>query len=407
VPAIVAGDSGRLRQILVNLAGNAIKFTPQGEVFVDVWAEEQTAAEILLHFAVRDTGIGISPEKQKRIFESFSQADSSITRRFGGTGLGLAISAQLAGLMQGRLWVESQVGQGSTFHFTARFTVPELSAAESAAPVFPPLPVLVVDAHPTSCRVLCETLAEFGLRPQAAPDAESALQMLCMAALSGTTFQLALIDAALPGTSGLTLIEQMRQTSLLADCPAVLLAPAGHMDADSEARDLPRVWQLTKPAKISELAEAVRQAFGLTEDVAPIPAATSNSGQRPLRILLVEDGEVNQEVARGLLELEGHEVEVANNGLEALAAVDCREFDVILMDLEMPEMDGLTATAAIRQREQPTQGHVPIIAMTAHAIAEIREECLQHGMDGYLTKPIQPGELFAALDALQRGPARV
>ena len=397
VPFIVGGDAGRLRQILVNLVGNAIKFTPQGEIFVGVELVARQEAFVVLHFSVRDTGIGISPEKQQRIFESFSQADSSITRRFGGTGLGLSISAQLVELMQGKLSVESRPEQGSTFHFTVRFTVPEGSSpAGGAMPMFPPANILVCDDHPTSRGVLTKLLGQLGLKAQAASDRHTAMGMLRLAAATKNPFRLAVIDAGMPEQEGWTLAKQLRELPEFGDCPIVFLTPPSHAVSESQA-EISGARHLTKPAKASELIEAVRDALG---DVALVetrqPVVTRND--RRARILLVEDGPVNQEVAQGLLEMQGYQVQIANNGREALEMLERQTFDVVLMDLEMPEMDGLSATAEIRRRELNAEGRVPIIAMTAHAVSSMREQCFKLGMDGYLTKPIQPQELFEALE---------
>ncbi len=368
VPLIVGGDPGRLRQILVNLVGNAIKFTPQGEVFVDVGLVERNATHVALHFSVRDTGIGISPEKQKRIFESFSQADSSITRRFGGTGLGLSISAQLVELMQGKISVESQPEQGSTFHFTVRFDVPECApAARGAAPLFPPANVLVFDEHPTSQGVLARLLRQLGLKVQAASDRHVAKGMVRLAAVSKNPFRLAVIDAGTPEQCGWSLAKELRNTPEFADCPIVFLTSANHVAAEIQVAEIRGARNLTKPAKASELIAVVRDALGeLTSVETHQPAFATN--ERSARILLVEDGPVNQEVAQGLLEMQGYQVQIANNGREALEALEQETFDVVLMDLEMPEMDGLSATAEIRRRELPTDVRVPIIAMTAHAV---------------------------------------
>jgi len=402
VPLLVAGDSGRLRQVLVNLVGNAVKFTPQGEVRVDVGVVERNSTEVVLRFAVTDTGIGIPPEKQQRIFESFSQADSSITRRFGGTGLGLAISAQLVELMQGRLAVESQPGSGSTFHFTSRFAVPATAAAVAAiSSTLPHLPVLVVDDHSASRRMLSELLTEIGLEAHSAENAKTALDLLDGAAAAGHHFRLAVIDTAMPGHDGWVLAEQIRATHQLADCPIIFLTPAGQVDVDNLAAGFSNAWHLSKPAKGSELIDAVRQALGPMAQITTEDPTDKAPGRRG-RILLVDDAPVNQEVAQGLLEMQGYEVSVADNGRDALEALDREAFDVILMDLEMPEMDGMSATAEIRRRELTTSGRTPIIAMTAHGVSALRTECLKLGMDGYLTKPIQPQELFDALDRVQQ-----
>jgi len=404
VPLIVSGDAGRLRQIIVNLIGNAIKFTSEGEVFIDVRTEARDDSAIVIHFAIRDTGIGISPEQQKRIFESFSQADNSITRRFGGTGLGLSISSELVQLMDGSIRVESEMGQGSTFHFTARFELPaDQAPSTSGLPVLPSIPVLVVDDHSGSRQVLNDTLEQLGLRPQAVPNAESAYLMMRYAAASKVPFQLAVIDATMPGQDGWSLAEQIRRDPEFGDCPIILLVPAGHIKADNRAEELlSRTWYFTKPAKISELTDAIREALCLRSNTEREPLEDAMCTPQPMRILLVDDAPVNREVATGLLEMFGHDVEVATNGREAVTMLEHHHFDVVLMDLEMPEMDGLSATRAIRNRERMEAIRTPIIAMTAHATAEVRDQCTRAGMDGYLTKPIQPKELFQALEEVQR-----
>lgn len=397
VPANLIGDPGRLRQVIVNLVGNAIKFTPKGEVFVDVRTEQRFGENMVLKFSVRDTGIGIPREKLDRIFESFSQADSSITRRFGGTGLGLSISVQLAALMHGKLWVESRVNQGSTFHFTARFGIPTGTPAADAIPTFPMLPVLVVDDNATSRQVLAEMLQQFGFLPFVAENAKSALDLLHDAAATTNPFRLAVIDAEMPDRNGWELIADIRENSALANCPIFVLVPPGRGDAPDVQKDQRQVWCFTKPVKQSELTNALQEALGNTtqeKEKTEIPAPQTSSGSR---ILLVEDGPVNQEVARGLLEMNGYIVEVANNGREALDALAQQTFDVVLMDLEMPVMDGLTAAAEIRRGEQDTETHIPIIAMTAHAVPDFLDKCIASGMNGYVTKPIQPDELFGTL----------
>lgn len=402
VPINVTGDAGRLRQIIVNLVGNAIKFTAQGEVLIDVTTEERREDEVVLHFAIHDTGIGISPEQQQRIFESFSQADNSITRRFGGTGLGLSISSELVQLMDGNIWVESEMGHGSTFHFTSRFGLPaDLYYSTSTRTTFPSIPVLVVDDHPTSRRILNGTLEQMGLRPQAVHNAETALLMMRYGVLSKAPFQLAVVDATMPGQDGWSLAERIRRDPDLADCPILMLVPAGHAEPEQRVDQLhSKTWYFTKPAKTSELREAIQEALGLTSSMDPGPLEETISSQRSLQILLVDDAPVNREVAMGLLEMFGHQVEVATNGQEALEILERREFDVVLMDLEMPEMDGLSATVEFRDRERKKSTRTPIIAMTAHATADVRDRCLGAGMDGYLTKPIQPAELLEALESI-------
>ena len=405
VPQLVSGDAGRLRQIIVNLVGNAIKFTPEGEVCVEVTNESQDDNQVVLHFAIRDTGIGISPEQQGRIFESFSQADNSITRRFGGTGLGLSISAQLVQMMNGRIWVESEMGVGSTFHFTSSFGLPPKSSVISNfKALFTSEPVLVVDDHPTSRDVLSDTLEQMGLLPQAVPNADAAMLMLQYAVMSNTPFRVAIIDASMPGRDGWTLAKQIRSTPAIADCPIVMIVPAGHTNPDNgDLSGLPNTWCFTKPAKISEIADAIKDAIGGSVDDEATTVEQPTSDLPPMHILLVDDSPVNREVATGLLEMFGHHVEVATNGREALEMLEKNRFDTVLMDLEMPDMDGMTATRELRSRSDTT----PIIAMTAHAIAACRDGCLEAGMDGYLTKPIQPAELMQTLESIQTAACRV
>ena len=403
VPPLVSGDAGRLRQIVVNLVGNAIKFTSEGEVLVDVRTEKHHEGEVTLHFAIRDTGIGITPEHQKRIFDAFSQADSSITRRFGGTGLGLSISSQLVQLMNGKIWVESEIGRGSTFHFTASFAIPAGSEKCSDFQTrFPALPVLIVDDHATSRRVLNETFEQMGLVPQSVPNAEIAYAMLRYAVMSNSPFQLAVIDTTLPGQDGWSLARKIHRDPDLADCPILMLVPAGDVDPEKPEEPLnSNMWYFTKPAKTSELTEAVKAALGLSSasDVASIENETNSTPS--MCILLVDDAPVNREVATGLLEMLGHQVTTATTGWEAIAILEQRQFDVVLMDLEMPELDGVSATIEIRKRERNKSTHVPIVAMTAHVTNEIRDQCLGAGMDRYLTKPIQASELIETLESIQ------
>ena len=403
VPMIVGGDAGRVRQILVNLVGNAIKFTSEGEVFVEVWTEERRQDDVTLHFAIRDTGIGISEAQKEKIFASFSQADNSITRRFGGTGLGLSISSELVELMDGKIWVESELGQGSTFHFTARLTLPvEANVTNESRITFPAVPVLVVDDHPTSRSVLTDTLEQMGLLPQAVPNAEMAYMMLRYAAMTQAPTQLVVIDAMMPGQDGWSLAEQIRRDPNLTDLPILMLVPASHVYTEQQNETLrSNTWYFTKPAKVSELAEAIREALSASICPDETSAEAAISHQQPLRILLVDDAPVNREVATGLLEMYGHQVQTATNGREAVELLESQAFDVVLMDLEMPEMDGMSAAIEIRRREALTSSSTPIFAMTAHATDDIRDRCLEVGMDGYLTKPIQPDALLATLQSLE------
>jgi two-component system sensor kinase len=401
VPEMLLGDPGRVRQVIVNLVGNAVKFTERGEVFVDLWLDEMTRRVARLHCAVRDTGIGIPRDKQRYIFESFIQADRSTTRRFGGTGLGLAISARLVALMGGNISVVSEPGQGSTFHFTADFGLPENTPRPPSPPLqaFQGLSVLVVDDDSQCQRVYSDLLAQYGMRPTTVADGAAALAELDRAALAGTPFRLVILDTVMPGLDGWQFIDRVHESGTHVGCPIIALVPPSEAGIPSHYRHLPGILFLTKPAKYSELVNAMRLALGqgLPE---PSVGATAATSSRRLRILLAEDGPVNQEVAVGLLETRGHHVEVANNGREALAALEQQPFDVVLMDLEMPEMDGLEAAAMIRAKEAAHGGHVPIIAMTAHVIKGFRDRCLQAGMDDYITKPIKAEELFQAVETI-------
>jgi CheY-like chemotaxis protein len=405
VPEILVGDPGRLRQIVVNLVGNAIKFTQKGEVLVDVKLESLTDDEIQLHFVVRDTGIGIPARKQQLIFEAFSQADTSTTRQFGGTGLGLAISAKLVALMGGRVWVESELGKGSEFHFSARLGV-------DRNPVFQLLPrldpstlkdisVLVIDDNFTNRRILEEMLASWGMGPTIVGSGPEGLDELQRAANEGRPFELVLLDVLMPQMDGFQVAERIRDNPALTGSKIIVLSSAGHSEDASRSHELGIARCLTKPIKQSDLLDAVIKALRTPANddqqpkslVRPLPPKSA-----PLHILLTEDSLVNQKVAVGLLSMRGHSVVVANDGQEALDALDKETFDVVLMDVQMPEMDGFQTTAAIRRHEQSTGAHLSIIAMTAHAMKGDRERCLEAGMDGYISKPIESEELYRAIE---------
>ncbi len=413
VPDLLVGDPGRLWQILVNLIGNAIKFTERGEVVLRVERQWQVADEVGLHFAVSDTGIGIAPDKQSALFDAFSQVDTSTTRRYGGTGLGLAISSQLVAMMGGRIWVESEVGVGSTFHFEARFGVAqtdeeptnmvELRALQN-------LPVLVVDDNATNRRILEEVLTNWYMRPTVVESGRAALTALKQAQREDRPFALVLLDAMMPEMDGFTLAEQIMRRPELAEATLMMLSSADqHRDA-ARCRELGLAAYMAKPIKQSELQNTIISSMVSREMVSrrAEPAsmlgseheAGSVANPRPLHLLVAEDSVVNQTLAVRLLERRGHTVVVANNGVQALAALEDQHFDVVLMDVQMPEMDGLEATANIRAREQTSGAHIPIIAMTAHVMQGDRERCLAAGMDAYVAKPIQADALFAALERL-------
>ena len=398
IPQVLVGDPGRLRQIVVNLVGNAVKFTEQGEVTVRVEPESAERDTVWLHISVSDTGIGISPEKQAAIFEAFTQADGSTARRYGGTGLGLTISRRLVELMGGRILLDSKLGQGSTFHFKARFglgkpvTAPELENQVSLAGV----PVLVVDDNATNRRILGDVLRRWNMVPTLADSAATALKELEQAAERARPFSLILADACMPETDGFDLVKTIRNRRL-AGAPVIMLTSAGRGCEVSRCGELGLAACLTKPVNHSDLLNAIARILagkGCLLNICRIAPAA----QRRLRILLAEDNMVNQKLAVRLLEKQGHDVAVASNGREALAAIEKQAFDVVLMDIQMPEMDGLEATKAVREHERRTGGHLPIIAMTAHAMKGDQELCLQAGMDNYISKPISSADLFAILD---------
>jgi two-component system, sensor histidine kinase and response regulator len=410
VPDMLQGDPVRLGQIIVNLVGNALKFTEQGEVVVDVALDSRTEGDARLHFTVTDTGIGVPPDKLEFIFDPFAQADGSTTRRFGGTGLGLAIARRLVEAMDGRIWVESQLGKGSTFHFTTRFA---LAGGAAFAPVLPQpetmygMQVLVVDDNATNRRILEETLNQWQLRPTLVPSGPAALDAMLSAARAGEPFPLALIDVHMPDMDGYALVEQIRRYPELQVVTLIMLTSGGQPGDSARRRQLGIAACLTKPVKQADLWKAIMQALGMPlpqDDVADTLPVGRTEGKRPLRILLAEDNLINQKLAVRLLEKRGHKVLVANNGREALAQLETRCFDVVLMDVQMPEMDGLEATAVIRAQEKETGQRVPIIAMTAYAMKGDRERCLAAGMDHYICKPIRAQELFAAVEGVHGAP---
>jgi two-component system, sensor histidine kinase and response regulator len=408
VPRLVVGDASRLRQIVVNLVGNALKFTEQGEVVLEVRRETRTADEVVLHFVVRDTGIGIPEHRQAAIFEMFEQADSSSTRRYGGTGLGLTICQRLAGLMGGRIWLDSEPDIGSRFHFTVRLGIrSELLSRPPQAELasLRGMRVLVVDDNATNRRILDEVLRGWTLLPDLASDADTAWNELQRAGAEGQPYQLMLTDVQMPEVDGFSLVERI-QSELLVPHPAIVMLTSGdHSEDLGRCQDLAIAAFLIKPVKQSELFEAILTALGVTrieQAAKPAPPAIPPS-PRSLRILLAEDSPVNQKLAVSLLKRLGHETTVVENGREALAAIESETFDLILMDVQMPEMDGLEATQRIRSREQSLLRHTPIIAMTAHALKGDRERCLDAGMDGYVAKPVRLKTLAEAINAAIAG----
>jgi CheY-like chemotaxis protein len=411
VPGTVVGDPTRLRQVLTNLLGNALKFTAAGEIVVQAEVESRDAAAVAVHFSVRDTGIGIPPEKQRQIFEPFSQADTSTTRKYGGTGLGLTVSLRLVELMGGRLWVESQPGRGSCFHFTARLGVSQQRReTQPAERNLTDVPVLIVDDNATNLLVLQHTLANWGMRVRAEASAHAALEFAQAAADAGTPLPLVITDAHMPEGDGFDLARQLRQDPRRA-APAIVMLTSASQRGDAErCRELGLAAHLTKPVSAWELrqlicavlgheAEAQRDAGPAAEDLPDSPRAGASR-----KILLAEDNPINQVVAVRMLEKRGHRVTVAANGREAVAAVGREPFDLVLMDVQMPEMDGFEATAAIRQAEEGSGRHLAIFAMTAHAMKGDAERCRAAGMDGYLPKPIRPADLYALIDGCPAAP---
>jgi two-component system sensor histidine kinase/response regulator len=405
-PESVLGDPLRLRQILTNLVDNAIKFTERGEVLVRVEAQEAQGEDMACRFTVRDTGVGIAKEKQATIFAPFLQADTSTTRLYGGTGLGLTISARLVEMMNGRIWVESEPDAGSAFYFTVRLGVQAASKADAAETDFHGLRALVVDDHPATCASLVRTMQGWQMETDEATSGTQALEMIKRASQRQRPYHLVLLDDALLDSEGQSIGRHIRQNSYLGVGALVsLCSPLRREEGEAPAESGHRV-SLTKPVKHSELVQALRAALmGAVEPGAPSAAAQAvaetSRQKNKLRILLVEDNPVNRKLAQHVLEKEGHSVVSADNGLAGIEALENRTFDLVLMDVQMPKMDGIEATMAIREKEKGTGGHIPIIALTAHAMAGDRERCLHAGMDGYLMKPIQPATLIAAIERVQ------
>ena len=414
VPEILVGDAGRLRQVLLNVLGNAVKFTSVGEVVLRVDVETTKADRVTLHFAVTDTGIGIPPEKQRQIFSAFTQADSSTTRRYGGTGLGLAIVLRLVELMGGRLWLQSTEGRGSTFFFTATFELRHSVAARAARPkprALEGLRVLVVDDNATNRRILEEMLASWRMKPTTVSDAATAESALRRAAAAKTRFDLLISDCQMPDVDGFMLARRVKRDRRLAKTPIVMLTSVGQSD-DLVRRQRANIDALlTKPVKHSDLLEAVSSLFGVATRhgrTEPTARRTVSRPRRTLHVLVAEDSPVNRTLVTTLLKRRGHTVTAVENGRKAVAAIQSgARFDLVLMDLQMPEMGGLEATRAIRDREREEgTTRLPLVALTAHAMQGDRERCLEAGMDGYLSKPIDVDELIATVERFGEAPAK-
>jgi two-component system, sensor histidine kinase and response regulator len=405
VPDALIGDPGRLRQIILNLVGNAIKFTEQGEVVLSVQSLTHVRDELQLRFTVTDTGIGIPPDKQAAIFEAFRQADGSMTRKYGGTGLGLTISSRLVELMGGQIWVESELGEGSHFHFTANFKVQKL-AARTVVPRDPTtlrdMRVLVVDDNATNRQILVKMLDGWHMISTVAESGARAMVTLTEARGIGRTFPLILLDAQMPEMDGFALAEYIKRHPSYRAATIMMLSSAGQRGDAMRCRELGVAAYLTKPVRQSELMDAILTALGTRSKSEAKPALVTRhslrESQNRLRVLLAEDNAVNQLVALRLLERFGHTVTVAANGKKALEAWEKGGFDAILMDVQMPEMNGWETTQAIREKERSTGGRIPIIAMTAHAMKGDDERCFAAGMDDYLTKPIRTEELMTVLE---------
>ncbi|UCF39921.1 MAG: response regulator [Gemmatimonadota bacterium] len=409
VPHAVRGDPGRLRQVLSNLVGNAIKFTPSGEVVVLVELDGAEDGKAVTRFTVSDTGVGIAPDKLERVFEDFTQADVSTARKYGGTGLGLAISQRLVRLMGGEIEAISAEGHGSEFTFalalpvaTERVGAPEPSELE----VLKGVRALVVDDNPTHRRVVSEILVPAGVALDEVAGARAGLESLRQARADGKAYDLAIIDAYMPGQDGFELAQTVREDPDLGDTRLMMLTSAGQRGDGQRCRDLGIEAYLTKPASRLELLEAAAAVMAGHASESGRDLITRYSIRKTrarLRVLLAEDNPVNREVAAAMLRRRGHEVVTVTNGVEAVAAVRGQQYDVVLMDVEMPEMDGVQATREIRS--DPNLGELPIVAVTAHVMTSERERCGAAGMTGFVVKPFKPYELFAAVEGWELGDA--
>ncbi|MCA8990894.1 MAG: response regulator [Planctomycetaceae bacterium] len=410
IPDGLVGDAGRLRQVILNLVGNAIKFTDQGEVVVQVREVSRTDDDVVLQFSVRDTGVGIAPDRLDRVFEAFEQADSSTTRRFGGTGLGLTISSRIVSLMHGRIWAESDLGKGSTFIFTARFGITDELPAHPHREYLgrvTGMKTLIVDDNATNRRILHDVVKARGMEPVLASCADEALKLLREAKASGEQFSLVLSDVNMPGVDGFTLAEKIRKDEHLGELVIIMLTSGDRPSDRKRCAELDISAHLMKPVKQSELFNSIVVAFGISSmesESGPAQVDAAETAVPRLNILLAEDAKANQMLAIGLLHKKWHhEVTIANNGREAVDLAAKGNFDLILMDIQMPEMDGLEATAEIRRLEAEGKiksahhARLPIIAMTAHAMKGDKERCLAGGMDGYVSKPVRAQELYETL----------
>jgi PAS domain S-box-containing protein len=409
LPDGVVGDLGRLRQVLINLVSNAIKFTEKGEVIVDVQLLAKSKREMVLHFAVKDTGIGIPKDKHSVIFHAFVQADGSMTRKYGGTGLGLAISSQLVEMMGGKIWMESEPGKGSTFHFTVRLGL-QTRSPKKPRPVQPKvlhnLRVLVIDDNATNRSILREMLLSWSMKPVEVGSGAEALEKMRQDKKRGEFFKLLLVDSSMPGMDGFSLIEHIHRDPDFSAATILMLTSSDRRGDYARSKKLGISAYLTKPIKQSDLFDAIMMAFGnssIEKDGRRLITSQSIQEGRPrLRILLAEDNPINQKVAVRLLEKRGHTVNAYSDGKKVLSALKNNHYDLVLMDIQMRRMNGYEVTAAIRKREEKTGTHTPIVATTAHAMKGDREHCLEAGMDDYLAKPLRPEELFETIERIFR-----
>ena len=409
IPKYLIGDAGRIRQIIVNLVGNAIKFTEAGEVVLEIDCHQLTESTAMLHFSVVDTGIGIAAENLAKVFQEFEQADASTTRKFGGTGLGLAISSRLVQLMKGRIWVESELGSGSKFQFEIPL---EIDHTQQVLPRFDSkiniqgVRVLIVDDNATNRRIMKDMLVNWGMNPTTVSGGELAIQAIQDADEEQDSFQLVISDVNMPGMDGLMLAEAIVEKSLLNPACVIMLTSGARTTDASTLQSLGVKLHLLKPAKQSEVYDAVVSSLNATGTASITPRPANElpdlvvSSMPQMDVLLAEDNVVNQKLAIGILEKLGHRVVIANNGVEALQMLEQNKFDVVFMDVQMPEMDGLAATRELRRREANTNTHVPVVAMTAHAMKGDRENCLDAGMDDYLGKPIRLRDVALKLEEL-------
>ncbi|MCA9108745.1 MAG: response regulator [Planctomycetaceae bacterium] len=402
IPGRVSGDGYRLRQILINLVNNAIKFTEQGEVAVLVECQKPATGLVHLKISVRDTGIGIAPEDRDKVFQPFTQLDATTTRQHSGTGLGLAICSELIHKMDGTMSLTSQPGQGSVFSFEVTLPIVKLTAPESTVvPDLADLPVLVVDDNESNRTILEETLTAWKMRPTVLSDAQEALEVIRKANHQGEGFELVIVDALMPEMDGFTLIEKLHEEGINKSAAVLMLSSADRQTFKDRCENIPVDGFLEKPVSQSDMLDAVISVLRGTSHVREVADSIERT-PRSLKILLAEDTPANQKVVKAILDKRGHKVDIADNGREAIKFHQQSDFDLILMDVQMPTMDGLQATEAIRKMSDPEKSKIPIIAMTAHARREDRQKCFQAGMDSYISKPLDARRLLKLIESSQQ-----